>query len=179
MIVAAIMTLSLATATPALAQDSPGVLRPPEPPLPRYALTFSPIYLAVPMGKVSAEVRVNNKVGVSALAGLGWLTFTAPPVKTHLILYQVGAQGRYYVIGNFRHGVQLGAEVAYLHDTSPFRNQYPLSSDALSLAPFVGYKYTMRVGFTVETQLGYDLLLASGTSGESVVLFDIRIGWSF
>ena len=162
------------------------VPRPPELPLPRYALTFSPVYLAVPMGQVSAEVRVRDKVGIGAVAGIGWLTFDASPVKSHLLLYQLAAQGRYYVLGNFRHGLQLGAQVAYLRLASPFQNQVQLSSDALGLAPFVGYKYTMKVGFTFETQLGYEFLLARGTfdrestqAGASVLLFDIRVGWSF
>jgi hypothetical protein len=170
-------------AAPTIAEPS---LRAPQPSLPRYSLTFSPLYLAVPMGEVSAEMRVRDKLGVSALAGLGWVTFTSPPLKTHLIIYELGTQGRYYVLGNFRHGMVLGGEVAYIHLSSPFEDQVQLSSDALSLAPFVGYKYTMKVGFTVEAEVGYDFLLARGTldsetnrATTSVVLFDVRIGWSF
>ena len=171
---------------PAAVADTASAVAPPRP-LPRLSLTFSPIHLAVPMGLVTGEVRVRDKLGVAVLAGIGWVTQTSPGITTHFRLFEVGTQVRYYVLGTFRHGLQLGAEAAYFHLSSPFARQLAATADAVAVGPFVGYKIATEVGLTFEAQLGYQHLWARGEENgaaaarneSSSVLFHLNVGWSF
>ena len=66
----------------------------------------------------------------------------SPPPSTRR-----AAQVRVYVIGDFRHGMQLGGEVLYLHLND---DRIAISGEGLAVGPFLGYKIMIDAGFTFD-----------------------------
>jgi hypothetical protein len=168
---------------------------PPYPPYPPYpppevthphrvfALTISPLHLISPILELTGEIRASDKIGVAVVAGAGKYSDTTNGVKLSASVYEAGAQFRYYVVGDFRHGMQLGAELLYLHLSD---SSLSAKGEGLAIGPFAGYKYTADIGFTVDTQLGFERITARAASGSSnvsdsdyIVLLNINVGWSF
>ena len=64
--------------------------------------------------ELTGEARVHDKVGVALIGGAG--KYSDPNVSgISATVYEAGGQVRVYVIGDFRHGMQLGGELLYLH----------------------------------------------------------------
>ncbi|HXI60420.1 MAG TPA: hypothetical protein VNO55_30370, partial [Polyangia bacterium] len=170
----------------------PAALPPPYPPYPPpevthphrvFALTISPLHLLSPILELTGEIRASDKIGVAVVAGAGKYSETDNGVKLSASVYEAGAQFRYYVVGDFRHGMQLGAELLYLHLSD---SNLSAKGEGLAIGPFAGYKYTTDIGFTVDTQLGFERITARAAAGTStasnsdyIVLLNINVGWSF
>ena len=144
---------------------------PPAPPLRRLSLTISPLYLFYPAALVTGEVRAGQKVGVAVLGAVG--------VHHQKTIWLTGGQLRFYPIGTFDHGAQLGAEVLY--DQS-------WSTHGVAVGPFAGYKYTARVGLTLVAQLGVarqwrsedpNAFLGQPEPDQWIPLVTLDAGWSF
>ena len=110
-----------------------------------------------------------------------------PTVKFTVL--EGGAQLRYYVTGSFRRGMQVGAEILYLHVNGSLQDTTGVAS-GLALGPFFGWKTTTYAGFTFEVQGGVEVVTlgsrvtdSSGGSSSSSVdyipLLNLNIGWSF
>src|SRR6185369_10478727 len=116
--IAASIVTSAATSTPVRAQEAP-----PPPPMPAdgaatvaedapahprriVSLTISPLHLTLPVLELTGEYRALDKLGVAVIAGVGRYTDN----NLSAAAYEAGAQVRYYVVGDFRHGMQVGAE---------------------------------------------------------------------
>jgi hypothetical protein len=156
---------------------------PPEPPHPRrvLSLTISPIHLLLPVVELTAEARVHDKVGLALVGGAGKVTDRASNISADA--YEAGAQIRVYVLGDFRHGMQLGAEALYLHVSL---RDVVASGEGLAIGPFIGYKVMVDAGFTFDTQVGFERVAlratANGSSdseSEYIPLINLNIGWSF
>src|SRR5690606_12272471 len=105
------------------------------------------------------------------------------------IAYEGGGQFNYYVLGGFDHGMQLGIEAMYLHvdgDVGAFTG----AASGLTAGPYVGYKRATSFGFTINAQVGAQVVLASASASgqgqttmtsESKVLplVNLNAGWSF
>ncbi len=152
-----------------------------------FSLTFSPIHLFFPVLELTGEFRISDKVSVAAIVGVGSYSETVNFIKVSATVFEAGAHLRYYVVGDFRHGMQIGAELLYLHLSDP---NLSAKGEGLAIGPFVGYKYTADVGFTFDCQLGIEHVgvrasASSGTSSASnsdssvIPLLNINIGWSF
>lgn len=161
----------------------------PEPPLPTAAITFSPAHLFIPMVEVTGELRLNPRVGLAAILGYGRLGGAGTDVvpRTRADIYELGSQMRYYVFGNFRHGMQVGAEVLYLRGSSDGSGVSAVAN-GFALGPFAGYKYTASFGFTFDFQLGAERIgmwgsNSAGTKNASIStwipLLNLNVGWSF
>jgi hypothetical protein len=164
-------------AAPAIAQP-PGVLdvAPPAaaaPDLPTVAITISPVHLGVPMAEVTTEVRVADKLGIAAILGVG--SFRDKATDMTVNLFEGGVSARYYVLGTFRKGLQLGAEALYLKADTDASN-IDVKAAGLSLAPFVGYKWTHSTGFTFDGQLGAAFVVARAKAETGQMAGDSRIG---
>ncbi len=155
---------------------------PPPRPLPTAALTISPLHMILPMIEVTGEFRVAPKLGVAVIAGAGAIR----DMDTNALIkvYEAGASLRYYVLGNFRHGMQIGGEAIYVK-ASTDNTGVEVRGKGLGLSPFVGYKWTSRIGFTIDTQLGVTFITlradsATQTKQESKVgpLLNLNVGWS-
>ena len=90
---------------------------------------------------------------------------------------------RVYVIGDFRHGMQLGGEVLYLHLND---DRLSATGEGLAVGPFLGYKIMIDAGFTFDAQLGFEHVSARANSGTStandksiIPLLNLNVGWSF
>jgi hypothetical protein len=155
------------------------------PPSPRrsFSLTISPLHLISPILELTGEVRAADKVGVAVVAGAGKVSDTTNGVKVSASALEAGAQVRYYALGDFGSGMQLGAEVLYLHVSD---SNLSATGQGVAAGPFVGYKYTADAGFTFDGQLGFEYLGVKASSAGSTAstkkffpLLNLNVGWSF
>ncbi len=160
----------------------PGVNQPePEKPL-RASVTFSPIHLVLPVAELAVEVAVAPKIGVAVVGGVG--TVTPTNSDESVFVYEVGVSPRYYVVGNFRQGVQLGAEVMYAHASADSNFMGTVAAEGLAISPYVGYKWVASMGLTLEAQLGasYFAMRGDGVDEDDSrfsALLNLQVGWSF
>ena len=103
----------------------------------------------------------------------------------------MGGQFRYYAIGDFGHGMQIGLEVLFrrvITSSMPDTTH----TTTLHLAPFIGYKVLFHFGMTLDIQLGLEYApyhrierpFAKGipsTQGplHLAPLVNLNLGWSF
>jgi hypothetical protein len=184
--VLALLVPSLALADDLAPPAATPELAPPmaAPDLPTVAITVSPVHLAIPMAEVTTEVRLADKLGIAAILGIG--SFRDKASNMSVNLYEGGVSGRYYVLGSFRKGLQVGAEALYLKADTEASN-IEVKAAGLSLAPFVGYKWTHRSGFTFDGQLGvaFMALRAEAETGQMASddeigpLLNLNVGYSF
>ena len=157
------------------------------------SITISPIYLALPLLEVTGEYQLTPQMGAALIAGLG----SVEDKDITYSLWEVGASFRYYAVGDFDHGMQLGAEVKYLGasmDESEANVDVSAVGAGTSIGPFIGYKFVADMGLTVDIQAGFKWLAvsaqaevksddASATASESdsagVALLNLNLGWSF
>ncbi len=191
---------SVAGAQPAAEPVAPAVIAPVPPPiveekpkLPRISITWAPILVVVPLIELTAEYRVADKLGVSITLGAGKRSLDDRPGENIASGPEIeaGLQVRYYAIGNFRHGMEVGLQA--LEEYVRFDDLPPGVSAAaggFTVGPFLGYKIATRVGFTFEAQLGARyLVIEPGVQGETggptpdfdkwLPLLHLNIGWSF
>ena len=185
---ATLVSLSLAAATARAATDLD--LEAKAHPRRTVSITLSPIHLFLPVVELTGEWRAMNKLGIAVVAGGGKVkpdnALTGDP---SIAVWEAGASVRYYVLGDFRHGMQLGGEAIYMHASTSNQN-VRVAAEGFSLGGFAGYKVMADAGFTFDAQLGYQVIGvgASGTDGQSSaadsrstsgVLLNLNVGWSF
>lgn len=162
-------------------------------PGPKITVMWAPLRLVVPLVEFTAEYRVLDKLGVSLTVGAGKRTVESSGDKASGTEIEGGAQVRYYVIGDFDHGMELGVEG--LEEYVKFEEPLPagviaVAAGGFTVGPFVGYKVATSAGFTFEAQLGARYLVVEpavqGASGASfgdvdkwLPLLHLNIGWSF
>lgn len=154
------------------------------------SLTFSPAHaILLPMGELAIEGRLHPKFSLTALLGLGARPIVKPWAgvtrfkQENFLAWQLGLQAKGYIWGNFQGGLNLGLELLYHQDTSTRSD-----AQALSTGLFLGYKYIVTIGFTIDVQLGlnYQLIgekpvnnpLQTG-EGKFGMLLNLNMGWSF
>ena len=160
----------------------PPPLPPPEHPRRVFSLTISPLHLVLPVVELTAEARAHDKIGVALIGGGG--KYTDPNVSgISASVYEVGGQVRAYVLGDFRHGMQLGGELLYLHLDD---KRLSATGEGLAIGPFVGYKIMTDIGFTFDAQVGFEYITAraqasgSTNNDKSIIpLLNLNVGWSF
>jgi hypothetical protein len=146
------------------------------------SLTVSPIHFILPMGELTAEVRVADRVGVAVVLGAGAIREEVTDAKVGV--FEGGASLRYYVTGSFRKGIQLGGEALYIHaSTDDTSTMSTVAAEGLGLSPFVGYKWTHRSGLTFDGQLGatFIALRASDSTNDAKIgpMLNLNLGYSF
>ena len=159
-----------------------------------YGITLSPIHLAIPMVEVTVEYGLEEKMSIAAIGGLGKIatetTTLSGTTKDSFTAIEVGAQFRYYVLGNLTHGMQVGAEALYLHLDRDETDSVSGTGEGLAVGPFVGYKIATESGFTFDTQLGFQYVTAkaevsagnvsaSTDDSDFIPLLNLNLGWSF
>lgn len=161
----------------------------------QWSVTLSPVHLILPVLEVAAEYRLQDKIGIGGLLGGGQIKvkdLVSDDDITFLVL-DAGGSFRYYVLGTFIHGMQLGTELSYTYvSTSDTYDDISAVAGGLSAAGFVGYKIATNVGFTFEIQGGaqYMILDASAKSqstgdkakasdSKAGPLLNLQLGWSF
>jgi len=168
---------------------------PPEPPEPppamtTFSLTLSPIHLLLPIVELTGELRLGTQAGVAFIGGGGRVTVTEPnsATKVRFTVYELGGQLRYYVTGSFRRGMEVGAELLYVHVNGSLQDITGVAS-GLAMGPFFGWKTTTHAGFTFEVQGGVEVVTmgsqvtssdggSSSSSVDYIPLLNLGIGWS-
>lgn len=153
---------------------------------PDFAITISPVHLILPVVEATGEYRVSDRLGAALVLGYG-----EDVIFDDITLWEAGAQLRWYALGSFAHGMQLGAELMALYgyardDGDGTRD----TASGLTVGPFAGYKYTAGVGLTVEVQAGAQYVAVRDGDDMSDLddeddessfgpLVNLNLGWSF
>ncbi|MBI5516166.1 MAG: hypothetical protein HY909_20445 [Deltaproteobacteria bacterium] len=165
----------------------PGMVVVDQPMRQRASITFSPIHLILPMFEVTGEFALRPRVSVAGILGLGAIKVSGETFG----IFEIGAQGRFYVLGDFTHGLNLGVELLYLGISNAGSSSGFLANGAgLSLGPLLGYKLATRVGFTLDIQGGAAFVVAgarasgggtTATASQSQIIpvLNLNLGWSF
>jgi hypothetical protein len=158
------------------------------------SITISPVHLAVAIVEAMVEYRVDDKVGMAGILGGGQITVKADDgEEMSFTVFEAGAQARYYVLGNFIHGMQVGVEVLYAYVSTKDEDlDVSAVGKGLAVGPFVGYKIATNSGFTFDAQLGAQYMVvkasaeadstgetASASDSDVLTLLNLNIGWSF
>lgn len=147
----------------------------------RVSITLSPIHLITSIVEVTGEGRIADKVGAAGIVGAGG--------SDGIFALELGASGRYYAVGSFDHGMQVGAEALYVH-AAVSSGGASGSGGGVALGPFLGYKIAARFGLTFEVQGGVQYMFvaatatngvqtASATENKVIPLVNLNLGWSF
>lgn len=110
-----------------------------EPPT-RVSIVLSPLELVEPVVHVVGEFRVARTHGIGPDVAVGSIDGA--------FVWALGGQYAWYCIGDFEHGMQLGASLRYLQSNE---TQAGISSvgRAIAIGPMVGYKYVAPFGLTL------------------------------
>lgn len=161
-----------------------------------YSITLSPLHLINPVFELTAEFQVIPKLGVALIGAYGSQTTEVNKNDYTFPVWELGAQGRYYLLGDFSHGMQLGLEALYLNisDKTYTDGIYEIYAygSRLEFGAFLGYKIATNIGFTFEAQAGakYAKLMDGALktphaqAAEPVIdtispLINLNLGWSF
>ncbi len=155
------------------------------------SITFSPIHLALPVFELTGEYAINPQIGLAGILGVGQASVKdSLGNKESFSVFEAGASFRYYVLGTFRHGMQLGLEALYLSVEGEVDNAVGIGR-GMSVGPFVGYKFIASFGLTVDIQGGIAYTLigaeasndsgdsASASQDETLAILNLNFGWSF
>ncbi len=148
------------------------------------ALTFAPFQTIVGVAQVSVEGRLARKFGLAGIVGGGsyYNPFVLYNIDGRIPVFTAGVSPRYYLVGDFDHGMQLGAQVM---------TAVAWASGATGVGvaggPYIGYKFTAPIGFTLEVQGGAQYGYASASASASrtatasgvLPLANINLGWAF
>ncbi len=164
----------------------------------QHSVTLSPFLLLNPVVKVNAERRLLDKLGVAASLQVGQITvestLNGETSETAFTTFGGGVSPRYYLLGSFIHGMQLGGELGYTYVGADDVGDTGISGvgQGVNLGAFLGYKIAANIGFTFELQAGVQYLIATASaeddaSGESasasenaiLPLVNLNVGWSF
>ncbi len=155
------------------------------------ALTISPFHLVAPIIEVTGEFAVNRNLGVAAVGGYGQLTYEDPQTGAQdpIMVYEAGLQGRWYALGSFDHGLQLGGEALFVAASGKDvgADEVDATGAGFGVGPFIGYKKAARFGLTFDAQLGfqYTVLRAEASNGSAskrsdvTPMLNLNLGWSF
>ena len=169
---AALMTI----ATPAVADD--------DGPIHDVSLTFSPVHLTLPIFELQGEFKITPKMSASLILGFGKVSDKDNTIDA--TAFEVGAQYSYYLVGDFDHGMQLGAEALFVYLTDGDAAPGGVFGGGLSIGPYIGYKIAADFGLTFHAQLGAAYMAVAAQSDSSTAsdskiapLLNINLGWSF
>jgi hypothetical protein len=130
---------------------------------------LDPLALLFPMFEVAVERSLPKDFSIAGIAGIG----LESPKE-----WEVGAQARYYALGDFNHGMPIVCEALFTRDNRDYENERELRVSLL-----VGYKLALKSGFTVQIAAGAGVPVASSVPrSESTLVglvIDSGIGWSF
>lgn len=139
------------------------------------SVTISPFHLLNPELHVTGEFRLTRKMSVSAALGAGRITDEGRTCN----IGEAGGQFRYYPLGSFAHGMMLGVDAGYIDIDARIENPIAYLVGAHA-GGFIGYKYSAKIGFTAEFQIGPIYLWGeSADTSEIQTLLNLKAGWSF
>jgi len=137
-------------------------------------MTISPLHLLNPELHATGELRLAPRMSTAASLGVGRI---AEERQTYRI-WEVGGQLRFYLLGSFSHGMIVGADVGYVDVNGQPEGAMEMLVGTRA-GGFLGYKKTLKGGFTVEAQLGPVYVWGNADDSEWQTLTRLNVGWSF
>ena len=138
-----------------------------------FSLTNSPLQLLLPVMEVTGEYRLDDRIGFGGIGSIG-ASFGIPVAA-------IGPTFRYYPVGDFDHGMQLGADLQFVVAATEVNGRI-ITATGAGFGPFIGYKIAARFGLTFEIQGGVGVTGVQG-GGETFItplpVLNLNLGWSF
>lgn len=151
-------------------------------------ITWQPLQALIPLASFAVEARLASRWSASLVGGYG----NAPVYvaggdrKERRPALQLGALASYYAAGSFDDG---GVHVGVAAQWTRVDGDQPLATGAvrpgLLLGPLVGFKWVLRGGFTLDSQIGVGFLAAEGSGAppndpdqKTALLGSFGIGWT-
>ena len=174
-----------------------------------YSLTIQPVLLAVPIGVVKLETRLTEPLGFAVFGGYGQFEYERDNETVDATVYGAGAQLLFYAFDRHRDArarfgePHLGLQAMWAHGEGSeedggfagvFGDDVWGRGEQFMAGPFIGYKYTLGFGLTLEAQAGamagarlYDGGEENTGLGEEedewefkiMPIANIGVGWSF
>lgn len=155
-------------------------------------ITISPFHLVAPIFEFTGEYALSPKFGAALIGGYGGLKIkNSLNNEVEIPVLEIGGQAAYYVLGSFRHGMQVGAELLWIKVSPPKDQGVTVAANGIAIGPMIGYKWVARFGLTLLAQGGYELLFAQAKARDvngqeleastdtGIPLVNLNIGWSF
>lgn len=135
------------------------------PPHKYVTIAWLPLQALVPLASISVEARVVERFSASLSGGYGTTQVFVADRKERRSVVQLGALFSYYVAGDFDHGgVHVGAAAQWTRAAGSEQIATSLVRPGLLVGPLLGFKWVMRGGFTLDSQIGIGFVVAE-TSG--------------
>lgn len=106
----------------------------------RVSIVMSPLELINPVFRFVGEFKVARTHGIGPDLSVGSID--------QVFVFSVGAQYAWYAIGDFDHGMQLGASLRYLQSNDEEDGIVSVGR-GIAIGPIIGYKYVAPFGLTI------------------------------
>lgn len=159
-----------------------------EPPSHKYVtIAWLPLQALVPLAAFAAEVRLAERFSISLSGGYGSASVFVSDRKERRPAVQLGGLFSYYVAGDFDSG---GVHVGVAAQWTRIGGNEQLATSAvrpgLLLGPLLGFKWVIKSGFTLDSQIGIGFVAAE-TSGskaydpdqKTALLGNLAVGFTF
>jgi hypothetical protein len=140
-----------------------------------------------PYAELTGELRITRRSGLALSTGFGSRSrlISNPHDAQTTLAWNLEANGRYYVVGDFERGMFVGWGVTYAHVASApvVVDELGAVPPGLATGPVLGAKYIFTSGFTVDAGGGLALIVT--TRDETIAppfaspYFHLGVGWSF
>lgn len=151
-------------------------------------ITWQPLQALIPLWSFSVEGRLADRLSLAAFGGIGnTAVVTGLDQTERRFATQVGALVSYYVQGDFDHGgVHVGGAAQWTRVKGEERLESTALRPGLLLGPLLGFKWVLKSGFSLDSQIGIGFLAAE-TSGAkpakpdqtTAIIGSFGAGWTF
>jgi len=124
----------------------------------RVSILLSPIELISPVVRFVGEFKVARTHGFGPDVSAGSID--------QVFVFSIGAQYAWYMIGDFEHGMQLGASLRYLQSSNE-SNGISSVGRGVAIGPIIGYKYVAPFGLTVGLNGGVLFMTVSANANDT------------
>lgn len=124
----------------------------------RVSILLSPLELINPVVRFVGEFKVARTHGFGPDVSVGAID--------QVFVFSIGAQYAWYMIGDFDHGMQLGASLRYLQSQSE-SNGISSVGRGIAIGPIIGYKYVAPFGLTIGLNGGILMMSVSANANDT------------
>ena len=158
-----------------------------EPPHKYVTVVWLPLQALVPIAAIAAEVRLTDRFSLSVSGGYGSSSVFVVDHKERRAAVQFGGLFSYYVAGDFdAGGVHVGVAAQWIRVAGKEQLATTAVRPGLLLGPLLGFKWVLRGGFTLDSQIGIGFVAAE-TSGskafdpdqKTALLGNLGVGFTF
>ncbi len=163
------------------------------------AITISPIHLVLPIVELTGEFALDDNIAIAGILGAGSIGVATVDSTSSIsgesfTVLEFGSSFRYYLVGDFDHGMQVGGELLYVYiDSGDLETESVTAfGQGLAIGPFIGYKIAATFGLTFEIQAGGAYVAAfaqaentetgetsSASDSDFIPIVNLQLGWSF